>query len=149
MNVSALTDVQKAELSARLSGIDIVTWRWNLRGLLLHAFHGNFVKLRNREEWGVIAQTVRRQLQDVLPDVTVISRFGVMRVNYALLAQAARATLPYLDTLYQNQPTSEGGDAEPLDLQALLTRHHTADYQQNAVRSLALVHLYQEKLGAR
>jgi hypothetical protein len=144
VKIHSLRDEDKAELSARLCAIDIVSWRWNIRGEVVHLFSGHFSKLRNLTEEGVIAQNVRDELSDYFPDITATSRVGFIRVDYGMLANIAYEVLPYLETQYMLHPMSSD-DSNDLILSNLLKKYLTKDTQLDAVRLVALVHLYKSR----
>jgi hypothetical protein len=141
VKISSLNDKSKAELIARLCAIDIVSWRWNVKGLLVNLLYGHFSKLRNNTEEGVIAQNVRDELSDYFPGVTTTSRAGVLRVDYGMLANIAYEVLPYIEARYKLSPVPPD-DGSNLILSDLLRQYLTNDTQLAAVRLLALVQLY-------
>jgi hypothetical protein len=146
--MAATRSLNKAELTdlgARLCRIDIVSWRWNFRGRLFFLFSSDFFKAWHRTEIGVIAQTVKRELGDIYPNIVVKNRLGAYTVDYGCLANLSLEALPDLDRLYQIAFKSQP-ETEPLVLQKLLDKYLTSDTQLAAVRLLALVHLYNERL---
>jgi len=147
MKLTALSATEVAELNARLLAIDIVSWRWNDKGLALHEADGNTEKLKNEKEVGVIAQTVQKQLADLFPEVSPHHPTGALMVDYGILAEVALAVLPHLDKKYQ-EATEKSGSKPQLRLKELLKKYDVKDYQLRVVRLLALVNLYNQKTDA-
>jgi hypothetical protein len=147
MDLASLSEAEKAELNARLSAIDMVSWEWNAKGVALRAADKRFAKLENRKEVGVIAQNVRDELSEFFPDITPHHETGALMVDYGLLADIARAVLEFLDTNYQKAASHAKPSGERLELKQLLKKYQTDDPQLAVVRLLALVKLYNQKLA--